>query len=86
MNIIEFVDEGNIYRVRQKAQLIEGIHKQVVHADAYWWYPEKKGKNPSLFGVWEANINSILADDIDHTDYGGDNNFRGLLCRVYPVL
>ncbi len=75
--------ETPVGRVRQKAQLFEGIHPQVVHADAYWWYPEQPGMDPCLFGVWDSNINSILPDDLEHCDYAGDNNLRGLLCRVY---
>ena len=75
--------ETPVGRVRQKAQLVEGIHPQVVHADAYWWYPEQPGTDPCLFGVWDSNINSILPDDLEHSDYAGDNNLRGLLCRVY---
>ena len=77
--------ETPLGRIRQKAQLVEGIHPQVVHADGYWWYPEQPGADPSLFGVWESNINSILPDDLEHCDYAGDNNFSGLLCRVYPA-
>lgn len=84
------ISEGNsVYietplgRIRQKAQLVEGIHPQVVHADGYWWYPEQPGRDPCLFGIWDSNINSILPDDLEHSDYAGDNNLRGLLCRVY---
>jgi len=75
--------ETPLGRIGQKAQLFEGIHPQVVHADGYWWYPEEPGADPCLFGVWDSNINSIVPDDLEHCDYAGDNNFRGLLCRVY---
>jgi len=71
--------------VRQKAKLLEGMHPQVVHADAYWWFPEQPEADPGLFGVWDANINSILPDDPEVCDYTGDNYFRGLLCRVYKA-
>ena len=77
--------ETPVGTVRQKAQLVEGIHPKVVHADAYWWYPEQPGTAPCLFGIWDSNINSILPDDLEHCDYAGDNNLRGLLCRVYPA-
>jgi anaerobic selenocysteine-containing dehydrogenase len=75
--------ETPLGRIKQKAQLFNGIHQQVVHADGYWWFPEQPGSDPCLFGVWESNINSILPDGLEHSDYSGDNNFRGLLCRVY---
>ena len=69
--------------VRQKAQLLAGMHPTVVHADGYWWFPEQPEAAPGLFGVWEANINAILPDDPSVCDYTGDNYFRALLCRVY---
>jgi len=69
--------------VKQRAQLLEGMHPRVVHADGYWWYPEREEAEPSLFGVWESNINSILPDGPKVCDYTGDSYFRGLLCRVY---
>jgi len=77
--------ETPIGKVKQKAQLLEGMHPEVVHADAYWWYPEKPEAEPSLFGVWESNIDSIVPDDPEVCDYVGNNYFRGLLCRVYKA-
>lgn len=71
--------------VRQKAQLLEGMHPQVVHADGYWWFPEQPEADPCLFGVWDSNINSIIPDDPEVCDYTGDNLLRALLCRVYKA-
>ena len=71
--------------VRQKAQLLEGMHPKVVHADGYWWFPEQPEVDPGLFGVWDSNINSILPDDPEVCDYTGDSYFRALLCRVYKA-
>ena len=77
--------ETPLGRVRQRAQLVDGLPPDVVHADGYWWYPEKSEAEPSLFGVWESNINSILPADPEVCDYTGDCYFRGLLCRVYKA-
>ncbi|MBP1689126.1 MAG: molybdopterin-binding oxidoreductase [Deltaproteobacteria bacterium] len=77
--------ETPLGRVRQQAQFADDLHPQVVHADGLWWYPEQSGTEPTLAGVWESNINVVIPDDPDHCDYAGDNHFRGLLCRVYPV-
>jgi anaerobic selenocysteine-containing dehydrogenase len=77
--------ETPLGRVTQKAQLLEGMHPSVVHADGYWWYPEKPEAEPSLFGVWESNIDSIVPNDPEVCDYVGNNYFRGLLCRVYKA-
>lgn len=72
-------------KVKQWAKVDGGILKGVVHADGYWWYPEMPQAEPCLFGVWESNINAITPGDPATFDYAGDNNFRGLLCRVYKV-
>jgi anaerobic selenocysteine-containing dehydrogenase len=70
-------------KIREKAELTDRIDPRVVHADAYWWFPEKPGNEPSLFGVWDSNINAIIPRDPKLFDYAGDYNFRGLLCKVY---
>ena len=77
--------ETPLGRVRQKARCIEGIDPSVVHAEAYWWYPEKPGEEPSLFGAFESNVNAIIPDDYETLSFGADNYFRGLLCKVYKA-
>ena len=77
--------ETPLGKVKQRAGYLEGIHAQVVHADGYWWFPEKDEAEPSLFGVWDSNINSILPDDPEFSDHAGNNYFRGLLCKVYKA-
>ena len=77
--------ETPLGKIKQKAQLVEGLQPDVVHADGYWWYPERPESEPSLFGVWESNINSILPDDPEFCDYTGDSYFRGLLCKIYKA-
>ena len=72
-------------KIRQRAKLTTGIDPRVVHADAFWWYPELPREEPSLSGVWDSNINAILPDDPELCDYTGDNYFRALLCRVYKA-
>ncbi|TAK31852.1 MAG: molybdopterin oxidoreductase [Chloroflexota bacterium] len=77
--------ETTVGRVKQKARLTAGISPEVVHADGYWWFPEKPAEEPTLFGVWESNINSIIPDAPEICDYAGDHFFRGPLCRVYKA-
>lgn len=72
-------------RIRQRAQVWDGIHPRVVHADGFWWYPELPGKEPCLFGVWESNVNAITPGGDEFFDYAGDNAYRALLCRVYKA-
>jgi len=77
--------ETPLGRVRQMAIFSDALHPQVVHADGSWWYPERRGEDPVLFGVWESNINAILPDDPTTADFAGDCNFRGSLCRLMPI-
>ncbi len=73
-------------KVKQFAKVWDGIHPEVVQADAHWFYPEMPAKDPCLFGVWESNINAIVPDDKEYFDFAGDNYFRALLCKIYRVL
>lgn len=52
--------ENPFGKAKSKAHLTPCIHPQVVHATHGWWFPEKPGEEPSLFGVWEANVNTLV--------------------------
>jgi anaerobic selenocysteine-containing dehydrogenase len=73
-------------RIKQKASLNPGILPNVVNCEASWWFPEKPGEEPSLFGLWESNANVLTPDDDEFCDplTGGWAN-RALLCKVYKV-
>jgi anaerobic selenocysteine-containing dehydrogenase len=77
--------ETPLGRVRQKARITEGIRPDVVHAEAYWFFPEEPEEEPHLFGVWDANINAIIPDDYDLCDYAGDLPFRAVMCNIYKA-
>jgi anaerobic selenocysteine-containing dehydrogenase len=77
--------ETPLGRVRQKARVIEGIAPNVVHAEAYWYFPELPEEEPYLFGVWDTNINAIIDDSFEVCDYAGDHPFRGMLCKIYKA-
>ena len=69
-------------RCQQKAKLTTGIHPMVVHAQHGWWFPEKSGPEPSLFGAWESNINLLLPSG--WTGKAGlGYPFKSQMCRVY---
>jgi len=71
-------------KCRQKVKLTRGIDPRVVSANHGWWFPEKKAEEPSLFGVWESNIN-ICTDDSVFDPGIGTNNYKSLLCKIYKV-
>ncbi len=70
-------------RVKQRCTYFDGISPRVIHAEYGWWYPEEPGEEPSLHGVWEANINVITDDDPENCDpMSGGWPVRTALCRI----
>jgi anaerobic selenocysteine-containing dehydrogenase len=71
-------------RCRQRAKITDGIHPGVVHSQHGWWFPEKPGPEPSLFGVWESNINLLLPRGWTGKS-GLGYPFKAQMCRVYKA-
>ncbi len=69
-------------RCKQKAKLTPTIDPRVVHAKHGWWYPEREGAEPSLFGVWECNVNQLLPFGWEGPS-GYCAPYKSLLCKVY---
>ncbi|MBP2641375.1 MAG: putative anaerobic dehydrogenase [Firmicutes bacterium] len=71
-------------RCKQKAKLAATLNPKVVSAEHGWWFPEKPGAEPILFGVFDSNINNLTAQcQNGETGYGAPN--KGLLCKIYKV-
>jgi anaerobic selenocysteine-containing dehydrogenase len=69
-------------RCQQRAKITLGIHPQVIHSQHGWWFPEKPGPEPNLFGAWESNINLLLPSGcVGRSGFGYP--FKSQLCRVY---
>ncbi|MEL7567229.1 MAG: molybdopterin-dependent oxidoreductase [Dehalobacterium sp.] len=75
----------NMYgKAKEKAHLTPCINPRVVHAAHGWWYPEKKAEEPSLFGVWESNINTLVPHKhIGKLGFGAP--FKSIICKVYKA-
>jgi anaerobic selenocysteine-containing dehydrogenase len=71
-------------RCKQRAKLTAGIHPRVVHCQHGWWFPEKPGAEPSLYGAWESNINLLLPSGWTGRS-GFGYPFKAQLCRVYKL-
>lgn len=57
----DWVELENMFgKCKMRAHLTPCIHPKVCHATHGWWYPEKPAEEPSLYGVWEANINTLV--------------------------
>lgn len=69
-------------RVRQRAKISPGLYPQLVVAER-WWYPERRGEEPELYGIWESNINAYTEDDPELCDPAyGSWPFRLGRCKV----
>ncbi|MFQ6110462.1 MAG: molybdopterin-dependent oxidoreductase [Nitrospinota bacterium] len=70
-------------RCRQRARVTSIIHPRVVAAQHGWWFPEREGSAPELYGVWESNINLLVPMQYGRSGYGAP--YRALLCKVYKA-
>jgi len=71
---------------KMKARLCPGQLSGVVCAEHGWWFPEKEAAAPSLFGVFESNINLLTTagmDVIGPTGYGSP--YKCQICKVYKA-
>lgn len=76
--------ENMFGKAKLKAKLTPTIHPKVVHATHGWWYPEKPGEEPSLFGVWESNINTMIPHKhIGKLGFGSP--LKSVICKVTKI-
>ncbi|MFC1919825.1 molybdopterin-dependent oxidoreductase [Chloroflexota bacterium] len=78
--------ETPVGRIKQKAKLFPGIDPKVVHAEHGWWFPEKPAEEPSLFGVWESNVNVLIDAALEKCDpMIGSWQLRNQMCKICKV-
>jgi hypothetical protein len=54
----------------------------VVRAEHGWWFPEREAAEPTLFGVFDSNINNLTPQgENGPTGYGAP--YKNQLCKVY---
>ena len=76
--------ENWLGKITVRALLTPVIHPDIVMAEHGWWFPEKEGKEPSLFGVWEVNVNQLIP--MSHEGKGGlGSPIKSMLCKVYKA-
>jgi len=76
--------ENWLGRCKFKAKVTLVVPTWMVLATHGWWFPEKPGEEPSLFGVWESNVNQLIPMGFQGKD-GLGAPMKHLLCRVYKV-
>ncbi len=71
-------------RCKLKAKVTPVVPPWMVMAAHGWWFPEKPPQEPSLFGVWESNINQLIPMGAQGKD-GLGAPIKHLLCKIYRV-
>jgi len=74
--------ENWLGKITVKALLTPIIHPDVVMAEHGWWFPEKEGAEPSLFGVWDVNVNQLIPMG-KQGKAGLGSPIKSMLCKVY---
>lgn len=73
-------------KIKQRANLSEQVSTAVVYAERGWWFPEEKGEDPWLFGVFESNVNVLTNDSPESCDpLSGTWNCKALKCKIYKA-
>ena len=69
-------------RCREKLHINPSLDERVVRAEHGWWFPEREAAEPSLFGVFDSNINN-LTPQCENDDTGFGAPYANQLCQVY---
>lgn len=69
---------------KHKALVTNRVRKGQVMAQHGWWFPEKDGNEPSLFGVWESNINTLVPNHYNNP-LGYCAPYKCMNCNIVPL-
>lgn len=69
-------------RARFKAKLTPVVPEWMVMAAHGWWFPEKKAAEPSLYGMWESNVNQMIPMN-QHGKDGMGAPIKHSMCKLY---
>lgn len=69
-------------RARFKAKLTPVVPEWMVMAAHGWWFPEKKAAEPSLYGMWESNVNQMIPMN-EHGKDGMGAPIKHSMCKIY---
>ena len=71
-------------KCKQRVRVNDTLNPKVVRAEHGWWFPEQEGAEPTLFGVFDSNINNLTQQGVTGpTLYGAP--YANQICKIYPV-
>ncbi len=69
-----------------KLKIDEIMQDDMIHLEHGWWFPEKEGNLPGLFGVFESNCNCLCPDKEDFiAPEIGSWPHTALFCRIKNI-
>ena len=69
-------------KAKYKAKLTLVVPTWMVMATHGWWFPEKDGAEPSLYGTFESNINNLIPMGEQGKD-GLGAPIKHSMCKIY---
>jgi anaerobic selenocysteine-containing dehydrogenase len=66
------------------AKITERFIPEVIHCDSGWWFPEREGREPELFGVDECNVNALFPSGLQG-ESGFGYPFKSYFCNVEKI-
>ncbi len=85
---MESIGQGDSVRIyspfgscTMKADISDRFEKTVIHCDYGWWFPEREGAAPELFGVMESNVNALFPSGLQGPG-GLGYPFRCFICNI----
>ncbi|MCC6473637.1 MAG: molybdopterin-dependent oxidoreductase [Burkholderiales bacterium] len=77
--------ENDMGRVKRKVKVSRRVKAGHVHTMHGWWMPEREGKAPDLFGVWDYQINKIIPGPQSSTSGFGGGQYKTTLCTLTKI-
>ena len=76
--------ENDVGRCKMKLSVKPGQKEGALASQHGWWYPEREASAPSLFDVYEVNVNNLVPyKTIGKLGWGAP--FKCLMCKIYKA-
>lgn len=77
--------ENDLGRVKRKARLTLTVKPGHIHTRHGWWLPERDGREPDLFGIWDYQVNLLIpGPQCSKSGFGG-GQYKTTLVRLAKI-
>jgi anaerobic selenocysteine-containing dehydrogenase len=66
-------------KIKQIATLTEAVHPRTICVERGWWFPERKGEEPELYGIWQSNANVLTSAEPGFCDPASGSWANGVI-------